>query len=134
MASPIANEFTSRLQEAERSGIGDRLAELFADDAELSNLVRHEPARGGDGARRFWGDYLKAFAKVRSRFTNVIEADGSVVLEWVSEGSLPDGSPLSYRGVSVLEVAGDRVRRFRTYYDTAAFVTAPATTDGRRGN
>ena len=57
----------------------------------------------------------------------MIAGDGGAALEWESEGALPTGAPIRYRGVSLLEFAGDRVKRFRTYYDSAAFV-APAVT------
>ena len=47
------------------------------------------------------------------------------VLEWVSEGTFPDGRPVRYPGVSVLDAQdGDLVRRFRTYYDSAPFLRA----------
>ena len=52
----------------------------------------------------------------------MLDADSGSVLEWVSRGALPDGAPVEYRGVSVLEVEGDRVRKFRTYYDSAVFL------------
>jgi len=108
------------LREAEESRDPSGLVELFTDDAELSILTRHEPRRGRAGARQFWAEYLHSFGKVQSQFRNVIEADGTAVLEWEAEVTLPTGRPINYRGVSILEVVGDRVRRFRTYYDTAA--------------
>ncbi|MCP6390939.1 nuclear transport factor 2 family protein, partial [Klebsiella pneumoniae] len=80
-----------------------------------SNLARQEPHRGRYGAAAFWAEYLKAFARVRSEFTHVAEADGTATLEWTSSGELPSGRPIAYRGVSILELAGDRVHRFRTY-------------------
>ena len=55
-------------------------------------------------------------------FTDTRRADGSATLEWKSDGTLPDGKPISYRGVSLIDFDGDRVKRFRTYYDSAAFL------------
>ncbi|MBA4064349.1 MAG: epoxide hydrolase [Isosphaera sp.] len=111
------------LQRTEKSGDPNGLADLFTDDAELTNLAKPEPARGRDGARAFWADYLKAFGSIRSEFGLVVADGPAAVMEWTSEGTLPNGKPITYRGVSVVETAGDRVARFRTYYDTAAFVT-----------
>ena len=128
MPSPILDTFIRALQAAEAGGDPGPLAQLFTDDAELSNLTRHGPWRGVDGARQFWAEYLHSFGQVRSQFRNVVEADGTAVLEWESEGTLADGRPVSYRGVSILETAGDRVKRFRAYYDTAALHPSPTAT------
>ena len=122
MADRTADEFVRRLQEAERSRDAGPLVELFAADAELVGPARSEAEAGGDGARRFWDAYLKAFRRVRSTFTRVFAADGTAVLEWESDGELPDGAPIRYTGVSILETNGDRVHRFRTYYDSAKFL------------
>lgn len=126
MAGRFAEDFMRRLKQAEGSRDVGPLVEVFADDAELLNLAHKGPARGRAGAERFWRDYLDAFKTVRSEFTHTIEGDGGTLLEWESSGELPNGSPIRYRGVSVLEAAGDKVKRFRTYYDSAAFVATPA--------
>jgi len=39
------------------------------------------------------------------------------LLEWTSTGRTPQGRDFSYRGVSVVEWSGDRIRAFRTYFD-----------------
>jgi ketosteroid isomerase-like protein len=126
----VADRFTAALAEAERSGDPQPLAELFTADAELTNLAKPEPSRGAVGARGFWADYLKAFGNIRSEFDHKVMGDTTAVLEWTSEGTLPTGKPIRYRGVSILEVRGDRVGKFRTYYDTAAFVTPAAEPNG----
>ncbi|BAC90001.1 nuclear transport factor 2 family protein [Gloeobacter violaceus] len=121
MANPTVERFMQTLQHTEQSGDVESLVNLFAEDAELSNLVLTEPLRGLAGARQFWSDYLGAFGQIRSHFERAIAADNAAVLEWVSEGKLHSGEPIRYRGVSILEIEGDRVRRFRSYYDSAAF-------------
>lgn len=126
---PVAERFMRALQAFEAGADVGELAGLFADDAEAANLVRAE--RGPDGVRRFWIDYRAAFREVRSRFSTVTIGETGAALEWESEGALPSGEPIRYRGVSVLDVDGDRVRRFRTYYDSAAFVTGAAAESGR---
>lgn len=126
MPSDTVQRFIDGLQASEQSRDPGPVAVLFADDAELANLT-HE-RKGADGARQFWDEYLRAFKNVRSDFFAVYEADSFAVLEWTSTGELPTGTPIQYKGVSVLETAGDRVRKFRTYYDSAAFV-APKPAD-----
>jgi ketosteroid isomerase-like protein len=126
MPQSIADRFMDALQEAERSRSPEPLVELFAEDAEATSLARSEPLSGRRGVHQFWSEYLHAFAEIRSEFTSVFEADEGAVLEWVSEGKLPDGTPVSYRGVSVLETDGRHVLRFRTYFDSSVFLPAGA--------
>lgn len=52
----------------------------------------------------------------------MVESNGSAVLEWISEGTLTSGEPLKYQGVSIIETVDGKVQRFRTYYDSAAFL------------
>jgi ketosteroid isomerase-like protein len=125
MASELARRFMDALQGAERTGDVGPLADLFADDAELSNLGGTEPSRGREGAIHFWRAYLGVFERIGSTFTLVLEGDDAAALEWVSDGELAAGGPIHYAGVSLLEMGDGRVRRFRTYYNPAAFV-APA--------
>lgn len=119
---PVQDRFTAALVRLEAERDPQQLVELFADDAELSKLGHHT-TRGRDGARRFWTEYRDAFGEIRSTFSAVTVGGDRVVLEWTAEGTLPDGHPLRYAGVSVLEVDGDRVRGFRTYHDSAPFVS-----------
>lgn len=114
------------LQQAEGSRDPAALVALFSDDAELLNLALTEPMRGRDGAQEFWEHYLGAFKEVRSTFPRHVANETDATLEWVSEGRLPDGEPIAYRGVSILEMRDDKVSRFRTYYDSAAFLPGGA--------
>src|SRR4029079_11627460 len=123
VASAEVRRFMEALQGAEQSSDVGPLVELVAGDAELSKLAGVEPRRGREGADQFWRDYLGAFEHIRSTFTGVIEGVGEADLGSVPEGPLPGGRPIRYAGVSLLEFGEGRVRRFRTYYDSAVFVT-----------
>jgi hypothetical protein len=83
-------------------------------------------AERGPGAEAdaptFWQQYLAEFDEVSSEFTRVTEAGDEGILEWRSSGRLASGRDIDYRGVSLLTFDGDRVARFATYYDTAAFI------------
>jgi ketosteroid isomerase-like protein len=123
----IAQQFQAALQRMEQTRNVEDITGFFSDDAELSNLGAAHGLRGAEGVRQFWRNYLQPFSDVRSEFYNSFAGDGTTALEWRSEGTLTTGQPISYRGVSVLVLndAG-KVREFRTYYDSAAFVAKPA--------
>jgi ketosteroid isomerase-like protein len=122
----ISHEFPRRLQSFEQDGDVEPLVELFTEDAQLSKLDDLDSASGRDGARQFWTDYRNLFSGIASTFSSTTTDGERVVLEWVSQGKLTNGRSFRYPGVSVLDVEGDRVRGFRTYYDSAAFVAPRA--------
>lgn len=122
MASSTTQRFMDALQETETSGEVDALVALFAEDATLRRMAQDDPYQGKEEATTFWREYLSVFAEVKTTFTNTVEADSTAVLEWRSEGRFPTGKALSYQGVSILELKGERVTAFRTYYDSAVFV------------
>ncbi len=126
MANDLPETFMKTLQQIEESRDPAALVELFTDDAELVNLAQTEPMRGRDGAQTFWKHYLGAFSKVHSTFHHHFATDSDATLEWTSDGALPDGEPIKYRGVSILEMRDNKVSRFRTYYDSAAFLPGGA--------
>jgi ketosteroid isomerase-like protein len=126
MASEMAERFMRTLQEMEQSGDTRAMVDLFDDQAELHRLTGDSNAAGRDGAQKFWQEYLTAFQQIRSRFTHVIESDGTAVMEWVSRAEPETAEPFEYEGVSIIEVNNGKVTRFRTYYDSARFVQTTA--------
>ncbi|MDF8265957.1 nuclear transport factor 2 family protein [Luteipulveratus flavus] len=84
-----------------------------------------EGARRQDGAdpAEFWEHYLSPLASSATEFISVREAGDEAVLEWQSTGELATGRPIEYAGVSLLTFDDqDKIARFATYFDTAAFV------------
>ena len=125
--SNFAETFKSTLQQIEQSRDPEALVALFGSDAELLNLALTEPMKGEEGARKFWSNYLSAFDKVESKFHHSSDAENTAVLEWVSEGVIAaTGQPFNYRGISVVEHDGEKVHKFRTYYDSAVFLPGGA--------
>jgi len=115
--------FADALQELERTRSLDPFLELFSDEVQLLRPEGRGDARGKDGARRFWQTYLDQFEEIGSTFSRVEESGSLGELEWSGEGRLRTSRPLTYRGVSLLQLDEDGlVRRFATYYDTAAFL------------
>ena len=125
----LTEEFMRAFRQYETTGELAPLLALFDDDAEALNLGRTEPARGLDQVDGFWRDHRSIFRAVRTDFTHVIEGKDGAVLEWVSRGTLLNGEPVEYKGVSVLETGGDRIQRYRTYYDSAVFLPGSAKAD-----
>lgn len=121
MASEIAEKFMDALQTIEQENEVDALVNLFSDSAELTRLT-HKTYEGKDETRRFWQEYLEPFSEVSTEFFKVTEDDETVVLEWESKGKLNNGHDIHYQGVSSFDTEGDEVVRFRTYYDSAAFL------------
>ncbi|ANE44206.1 nuclear transport factor 2 family protein [Deinococcus puniceus] len=119
--SNLTEQFMQALQTIEQTGDVEPLVALFAEGSSLRNLTTHTWT-GQDGAREFWTAYLSNFETIRSEFTHHLEAAGTGLMEWEATGQLKGGSDLAYRGVSIIEIDGDKVSAFRTYYDSAAFV------------
>ncbi|WP_210530210.1 nuclear transport factor 2 family protein [Rubellimicrobium arenae] len=122
----MADTFAQALQQTEETRDPEQLVALFAEDSELHNLAIMQ--QGTEGARQFWQTYLDQFDDIRSEFSHMIETDGQAALVWTSKGALKGGHPISYRGVSVIEFSGDKVQRFETIYDSAAFLRQDAPT------
>ena len=115
--------FADALQELERTRSLDPFLELFSDEVQLLRPEGRGDTRGKDGAARFWQTYLDQFEEIGSTFSRLAESGSLGELEWSGDGRLRTGRAVSYRGVSLLELDEDGlVRRFATYYDTAAFL------------
>jgi ketosteroid isomerase-like protein len=110
-----------RLEEGDEAS-ADRLAQMFAQDAELTNpILQREgaPRHGQDAIAAFWHEYSSTFGEVRSDFFDVVASDHSAGLFWRSKGTGPSGQPLEYDGVSLLEVNEEgKIARFQGFFDT----------------
>ena len=116
MASVTAKTFIDALWHLEGTGEAGPIAGLFTPGATVSNpLVKHA-GQEPDGAMKFWQAYRSAFGQIRSEFKQVLEGEGSAMLEWSSRGDV-GGAELEYGGVSVLEIGDDGIMAFRTYFD-----------------
>jgi ketosteroid isomerase-like protein len=76
----------------------------------------------------FWQEYRNQFESISTTFYNVVEGADEFALEWTSDAQLNDGRPLTYRGVTVIVLDGDKITKLRTYYDSAQFAAIPAET------
>jgi ketosteroid isomerase-like protein len=121
MSEQVAKKFIEALGRLEAGRELETIVGLFAADAEVGNVVSPEKFRGPEGAREFWGaKYRDTFGEVRSTFRNVFAAEKRAALEWTTEGTANDGTPVRYDGVSILETDGERITRFCAYFDAGA--------------
>ena len=115
-------QFADALQKLESDRDLDAFVQVFSPDVTLVRPESGSEESSQEGARKFWETYLAQFSEIKSTFSRLEESAPLGELEWQSEGTLKTGRSIRYRGVSLLELddAG-LVRRFATYYDTAAF-------------
>jgi ketosteroid isomerase-like protein len=121
-ASSIAQTFIDALKRLEKEHDVRPIVALFSDNATLERLT-HKSYQGQRGAETFWREYLEPFEHISTEFTHITENDQCAVLEWESQGALSGNKEFSYKGASAFDFSKGKVTSFRTYYDSAAFVS-----------
>ena len=124
----MTERFTEALHRLDADRDPQPLVELAGEDTRLMKLDEQHETRGRDGAQRFWEDYRNVFDEITTTFTHTVVGEKSAAMEWFSEGTLANGRPFSYRGVTVIEGDEEQLSGIRTYYDSAMFVQPRADT------
>ena len=120
MSIEVAESFKEALWKVEGERDIEAMISVLSEDCEVGNVAVPETFRGHDGAREFWTAYRKTFDDMESTFRNVFaDGEGHAALEWRTEGTA-DGDSVSYAGVSILEIEGDKVKRFMAYFDSSS--------------
>jgi ketosteroid isomerase-like protein len=119
MEKEKARQFIDALHSLERDGDVSELVGLFAEDCEITNVLSERVFRGRDGARLFWCDYRSYFTELDSEITNVVQSGDRIALEWVSHGTNLRGAPVTYDGITMLQMKNGRVHRFHAYFNPA---------------
>ena len=118
MSDQLARKFIEALGRLESGRDVETITALFAEGCEVGNVTSPEKFHGREGAREFWGaKYRDTFGEVKSTFRNVLAKETVITLEWTTVGTSADGAPVKYDGVSILETDGERITRFRAYFD-----------------
>lgn len=117
MPDDRVRRFIDALHRLEEERDAEPIAEMFADDATLSNPVHEVGEHGPGGAQEFWRTYRDTFGEIHSEFRNVVESDGAAALEWRSHGTTTGGRECHYGGVSILEYDDEGIHSFRAYFD-----------------
>ena len=123
MSEQLVQKFIEALGRLESAREVEPIAELFADNAEVGNVVSPEKFHGREGAREFWTKYRETFGEVKSTFRNQIVAENRAALEWNTKGTSTneaEDAEINYDGVSILEIDNERITRFRAYFDAGA--------------
>lgn len=119
MSEQMVSRFIDALGRLERDRDVGTIAGLFGEDARIANVIMPDPVVGPAGARSFWSMYRDTFGTIASHFDNVFVCGNKAALEWSAHGTGHRGQPIRYRGVSILEMADDRISRFTAYFDPA---------------
>ena len=98
----------------------------YAEDGVLVAVPTAETVRGREAIRANIEALFAAFSDATARMPSVLVAGDRAAAEWTFEGrytgqipGLPPGTgqPVSFRGVSVLELAGGAIQRNTRYFD-----------------
>jgi ketosteroid isomerase-like protein len=122
-----ARKFAAGLHELDKNGDAAAFAAQFTDDAITQRFDARGERRGE--VEQFWQEYRAQFQSISTTFYDVVEGGDRFALEWTSDATLSDGRPIQYRGVTVIDLDGDKVTRLRTYYDSAQFAATTADID-----
>ena len=117
MSQELAERFAEALRKLEEDRDVEALVEIHTEDCDVGNVAVSTTFSGHEGLREFWTGYRDTFGEMKSEFRNIFADDeGRAALEWTTQGT-SDGNTVSYDGVSILEIQGDKVSRFRAYFD-----------------
>jgi hypothetical protein len=119
MSRDIADGFVEALRKLEQERDVEALVETHTDDCEVGNVAVPETSEGHEGLREFWTEYCKTFGEMESTFRNVFATEEGAALGWTTRGT-SNGGDVSYDGVSILELDGDKISRFMAYFDTGS--------------
>lgn len=112
----------------------DQLARLAADDIECVNVPFNTTYRGANGYREFMQGWATAFPDGRAEIRRVTADENGAAVEYTGRGThtgplvTPTGTipPTGRAGeldlCDVVEIQQGRVRRVRSYYDTATLL------------
>jgi ketosteroid isomerase-like protein len=118
MNREIADNFIRALESLERDGDVESLMEIFAESCQIETPVIPRPVEGRAAARAFWAAYRMAFRYVHSTFRNIVVGDATIVLEWTALCVNRSGREFQYDGISILDISGPHITRFRSYFDS----------------
>ena len=107
-----------------------RLLPLFTDDLVYEDVTMGVVNRSRDELRAFGEGFFAAFPDVAFELTSRFAGGSHGGAEWVMRGThrgdLPGmpatGKQVEVRGASILEFAGEKIRRCSDYWDMATFL------------
>lgn len=95
------------------------LADLWEPDAELV-ATGARPRHGREDIMAFYPRVLAGYGEHEDRPVRRIKDGSTVVVEVSFTGRTTAGRPVAFDAIDVFDLAGPRIRRLSTWYDTAA--------------
>jgi steroid delta-isomerase-like uncharacterized protein len=112
----------------------DALMAFYSDDSELV-LPGSPPIKGKDAIRAAWEGYTAAFPDERPLQIRHLVDGNTAITEWTTiatntgpmlmpngETLPPTGKSVTLRGMTIADIAGDKVKRQAFYWDNAEFM------------
>ena len=107
----------------------DKILSEWTDDCIREDVALGTLYRGKAEVRATLESEFSAFPDFKLEFKSVIASGDRVATEWVTTGTFkgvltlvgiqPTGKAFSLRGVSIVEMRGDKIKRFTEYYDSS---------------
>ena len=91
-------------------------AGLFTEDATYQVDPFNTPLEGREAIRRYWEEATRPHRDVRFRWKLAASQGDVHVVEWQVEFTRADAGRIELRGVMFIELAGERIFRFREYW------------------
>jgi limonene-1,2-epoxide hydrolase len=120
-----AGDVVAQLIKANEDQDVDALCAVLTDDVEYEN-VGMGVCHGHDEVRALLGAFFDGAERVQWDVLAQVEQDGTVMNERVDRFFMPGGKQIDVRVAGYFEVVGDKVRRWRDYFDTGALLSALA--------
>lgn len=117
MTQEVAYRFIEALAALEQREQIDPILDTFSEACDLANSGSSETYQGIQGAREYWHKYRSNFRNIQSDISNIITGDNSIALEWRSRATDRSGKERQFNGVSILDIRGNTITRFRAYFD-----------------
>ena len=118
-----AGDVVASLIKANESRDVDAVVAVMTDDVEYEN-VGMGVCRGPDEVRALLGPFFASAESMSWEVLAQVEHGDTVMNERVDHFFMPGGKQVDVRVAGYFEVQGDRVRRWRDYFDTAPLLSA----------
>ena len=118
-----AGDVVAALIKANEAGDVDAVLAVMTDDVEYEN-VGMGVCHGPDEVRALLGPFFTGSGGGNWEVLAQVEQGNTVMNERIDHLALPGGKQVDVRVAGYFEVQGDRVRRWRDYFDTAPLLSA----------
>jgi steroid delta-isomerase-like uncharacterized protein len=119
-ASPALSPLLQHMVDAINSGDGAAVAALYVEDGVHEDIPAGTLARGREEIAAFVDEAMGLFSDLRFEPVSGSHVGDLAVIEYdFSVTDVASGQPITYRGVIVLELDGNLIRRSADYYDLA---------------